>query len=268
MPYIMYRRHPEFRDTVRDKDNSLTLRLLDLNSLAFYTKGFYVEASYYVEGKTSVDKTTNLNSPFSSCSRASRILVFERRPTIDGQLIHQSSHTISYLVVVFVVFVVATHSSESKGQPRPKQSTTVHCETSFAVQQKVRKEKMKLVSSVAFAVFLAASSTTNTEAFGPAVPILPTAFGSSGSVAQSSSSSSPSTLSMRIGGSDLGRKQRILEVIDANPTAETVQSQLLSESTSATIQQCNWKLRKTLIRKVKHQASRYDLDVPSNFGVP
>jgi hypothetical protein len=117
---------------------------------------------------------------------------------------------------------------------------------------------MKLVSSIAFAFFLAGSNVV--DAFGPAVRL--------NNVPAAVSSSSSSSLQMNIGAKDLSRKQRILEVIDANPTAEVVKEQLLSDATSIQIQKCNWKVRKTLIRNIKSQAARYDIVVPEGFGEP
>lgn len=37
---------------------------------------------------------------------------------------------------------------------------------------------------------------------------------------------------------------------------------------SCTTQQCNWKLRKSMIRKVKVQADRFDIEMKPNFGQP
>mmetsp|Transcript_13018 Transcript_13018/g.24432 ORF Transcript_13018/g.24432 Transcript_13018/m.24432 type:complete len:834 (-) Transcript_13018:177-2678(-) len=122
------------------------------------------------------------------------------------------------------------------------------------------------LSTVALTVFLAATSKT-AEAFGPSAPIRGTAFGvNNNNVVVSNNGAS--SMTMRIGGSDMKRKQRILEIIDSNPSQEVVQDVLLSESTSAAIQKCNWKLRKVLIRKIKNQAGRYGLSVDASFGVP
>ena len=75
-------------------------------------------------------------------------------------------------------------------------------------------------------------------------------------------------MTMRVGQKDMKRKQRLVSIIDANPTKEVVQNELLSDETSEMIQKCSWKLRKVLIRKVKNQAERYEISVDSAFGVP
>lgn len=119
---------------------------------------------------------------------------------------------------------------------------------------------MRLVNSIALAVFLATSSPT--DAFGPAQPLHATsAFG--GSVQNNGHS-----MQMRIGHQDLQRKQRLLQILDANPDKDTVQNVVLSPQTSTMIEKCNWKVRKALLRKVQAQAQRYELDVPAAFGVP
>jgi hypothetical protein len=128
---------------------------------------------------------------------------------------------------------------------------------------------MRLVSTLALAVFLASSSsTTTTEAFGPAQPLQATsAFGAS---ITSNNNSNNNGMTMRIGTSDMNRKQRLLQIIDSSSsltTKETVQDVLLSSATSEMIQKCNWRVRKNLIRKVQKQASRYDLTVDPAFGV-
>lgn len=109
---------------------------------------------------------------------------------------------------------------------------------------------MKIVSSLAFAAFMASSA----EAFGPAQPL-------KGAVQNGSGTS----MYLNIG--DRKRRSRFCEIIDANPTKEIVESELLSDFSSEMIKKCNWKVRKTLIRKVKKQAERYDLTVDPSFGI-
>lgn len=126
---------------------------------------------------------------------------------------------------------------------------------------------MKLVSTFALAAFLA---TNSVEAFGPAAPLRATSAFSSSSTSTpiTNAGNSASSMTMRIGKQDLKRKQRLVKIIDTNPTKEVVQNELLSDETSKMIQKCSWKLRKVMIRKVKNQADRYELPVDSSFGVP
>ena len=109
---------------------------------------------------------------------------------------------------------------------------------------------MKIVSSLAFAAFMASS----TEAFGPAQPL-------NGAVQNGSS------VSMRVNIGDKARRSRIVAVLDSNPTKEVVENELLSEYYSDTVKQCSWKLRKAMLRKIKGQAERYDLPWDDSFGV-
>lgn len=127
---------------------------------------------------------------------------------------------------------------------------------------------MKLISTAALASFLTAPDTT--EEFGPAQPLHATSSfaGRSSSVPITNSGNGASTLTMRIGQQSMRRKQRLLDIIDTNPSKEMVQDVLLSQETSEMIQECHWKLRKALIRKIKRQAFRYEIAVDPNFGVP
>jgi hypothetical protein len=129
---------------------------------------------------------------------------------------------------------------------------------------------MRLVDTVALAVFLASSST---DAFGPARPLQATsAFAPSVVVTNSDISSNSERngiMTMRIGKQDMGRKQRLNDILKKKtPTKETVQNVLLTSETSELIQKCNWRVRKTMIRKVQNEAQRYDLTVDPTFGVP
>jgi len=117
---------------------------------------------------------------------------------------------------------------------------------------------MKIVSSVAFAAFYAAAiSTSTTDAFGPAQPLRTAAISNAGTAG----------ISMRINIGDKRRQGKILDIIEANPTKETVQSELLSDATSEELKRTNWKLRTTLLRKIRKQAARYELVTPTGFGV-
>eukprot|EP00536_Pseudo-nitzschia_multiseries_P010055 jgi/Psemu1/242642/estExt_Genewise1.C_2950016 len=73
-------------------------------------------------------------------------------------------------------------------------------------------------------------------------------------------------MSMRYGIGDQGRRSRICEIIDANPTKEIVEQELLSDVTSELVKKANWKLRKALNRKIRKQAERYEIEVDSAFG--
>jgi hypothetical protein len=64
------------------------------------------------------------------------------------------------------------------------------------------------------------------------------------------------------------RRQRVLKIVDSNPSEQAVRDVLLSESTSTMIEKCNWRLRKSLLRKVNEQAQRYGISVDPTFGVP
>jgi hypothetical protein len=130
---------------------------------------------------------------------------------------------------------------------------------------------MRIVNSIALAAFLASTATVVvvTDAFGPATPLhRPTPFGGSSGSSNKDYSSSSDTMTMRIGFSDLGRKQRINDILNSNPTKEIVETVLLSKETSMTIQKCNWKVRNALIRKIRTQAARYDVPVDPDFGIP
>ncbi len=109
---------------------------------------------------------------------------------------------------------------------------------------------MKIVSSLAFAAFMASS----TEAFGPAQPLKGAVQNGSG-------------VTMKVNIGDKVRRSRICEVLDANPTKEIVETELLSDFTSEQVKKCNWKLRKAMIRKIKGQAERYDIPWDASFGV-
>jgi hypothetical protein len=118
---------------------------------------------------------------------------------------------------------------------------------------------MKLASTFAFALFLASA-----DAFGQSSPVRGSAFG------VSTSSGRKGDMSMRIGYSDLHRRQRFNKVLTEygkNQSAENVKSQLLSPESASIIEKCNWKLQKVLIRKVKNQASKFDVEVEPTFGL-
>lgn len=111
---------------------------------------------------------------------------------------------------------------------------------------------MKIVSSLAFAAFLATAN-----AFGPSQPL-------KGAVVSNGSSGG---MSMRINIGNRIVQGRIIDVIGNNPTKEQVESELLDTKTGDQIAQTNWKLRTTLLRKVRKQADRYELSLPDGFGV-
>jgi len=111
---------------------------------------------------------------------------------------------------------------------------------------------MKIVSSLAFAAFMA----TSTEAFGPAQPL---------NAAVQNGAANGMTMNINIG--DKSRRSRVCAIIDANPTKEIVETELLSDFSSEQVKKCNWKLRKNMIRKIKKQAERFDIAVDPSFGV-
>lgn len=118
---------------------------------------------------------------------------------------------------------------------------------------------MKIVSSVALAIFLSSA-----EAFGPASPVNGNAFGAS------MQASRPSDMTMRVGKVDLARKQRfnnILADVGGLSSKDAVQSQLLSPEVGQLIEKSNWRLRKSMLRKVRAQARKVDVEVPPAFGV-
>jgi len=120
---------------------------------------------------------------------------------------------------------------------------------------------MKIVSSLAFAAFYAAAISTTTDAFGPAQPLR------AASGAAVSNAGTSGGMSMRICIGDKRRQGRILDIIETNPTKEMVQSELLNDATSEDLKNTNWKLRTTLLRKIRKQAARYELTTPVGFGI-
>lgn len=78
-------------------------------------------------------------------------------------------------------------------------------------------------------------------------------------------------LTMKTAVYDLKRRQKfnkILGEVRANPTKEVIDRTLLSTGTSDLIEQCNWKLRKSMIRKVNNMAEEFGAEVGEGFGVP
>lgn len=77
-------------------------------------------------------------------------------------------------------------------------------------------------------------------------------------------------MTMRISTNDMFRRQKMnqmLKVTSSSPAPkEYIEKELLSDDTSATIEKCNWKLRKAMIRKVKGQAFKFDVEVDPKFG--
>lgn len=117
---------------------------------------------------------------------------------------------------------------------------------------------MQIINTVAFAAFLlAASSTTQVaEAFGPAQPL------------NNAVTNNGSSMSMRINIGDQRKRSRITKIIESGPTKEVVEAQLLDANTSNDLQGCSWKVQKALLRKIRVQAFKYDLEVPDGFGTP
>jgi hypothetical protein len=119
---------------------------------------------------------------------------------------------------------------------------------------------MKIVCSLALALFLSSA-----EAFGPASPVNGNAFGVSTQASRSGD------MTMRIAKIDLARRQRfnnVLETVGGLSSKDAVQTQLLAPEVGKVIEKSNWKLRKAMLRKVRAQATKFDVDVPATFGVP
>lgn len=117
---------------------------------------------------------------------------------------------------------------------------------------------MKLISAVALALFL-----TSTEAFGPAVPVNGNSFGVS--------SSASNGMTMRVSVADRTRRQKFNKLLaDAGgkATKEAIEQQLVTKETEAILDSVNWKVRKTMMRKINHIAYKYDVAVDSSFGLP
>jgi hypothetical protein len=132
---------------------------------------------------------------------------------------------------------------------------------------------MKLVSSLALAWFVAtATTTTTTDAFGPATPLMRPFGGSSSSSSANkiaNNNNKNDAMTMRVGTSDLGRRQKfnqILQTVGVIGTPTAVQETLLSPETSTLISKMNWKVQKKVMRKVKNMAERQVLVVDSDFG--
>jgi hypothetical protein len=118
---------------------------------------------------------------------------------------------------------------------------------------------MKIISSLALALFLSSA-----DAFGPAAPVNGNAFGVS-------TQSRSGDMTMRVGTIDMVRRQKfndVLERVGGLASKEAVQTQLLSPETSRIVEKSNWKIRKFMLRKIRALATKYDVEVPSKFGVP
>ena len=120
---------------------------------------------------------------------------------------------------------------------------------------------MKIVSSFAFALFLSSS-----EAFGPASPVNGNAFGAS-----SQASHPAGDMTMRVGKVDMARRRKfnnVLENVGGLSSKEAVEATLLAPAFGTMIEKSNWKLRKAMLRKVRAQATKFDVEMPATFGVP
>ena len=73
---------------------------------------------------------------------------------------------------------------------------------------------------------------------------------------------------MRVGLRDMNRRQKfnkILSKVDENPSK--VSTLLLADDTSMLIQKCNWRVRSSLLRKVKDLAEANGVEMDASFGV-
>lgn len=124
---------------------------------------------------------------------------------------------------------------------------------------------MKLVTSLALALFVASATiSTTTDAFGPATPLRPAFSGTS-----NKAFNNDNAMTMRIGTSDMGRRQKfnqILQTVGVIGTKEAVVGTLLSEETSTLIAKLNWKVQKKVMRKVKNMAETQSLVLDPDFG--
>lgn len=119
---------------------------------------------------------------------------------------------------------------------------------------------MKLVNTLALALFVASA-----EAFGPAAQVNGNAFG------VSSQGARQGDMSMRIGLVDRARKQRFnktLKTVGGISSKEAIEQQLVNDEIGALIEKSNWKLRKSMLRKVIKQAEKFEVPIPDGFGVP
>lgn len=119
---------------------------------------------------------------------------------------------------------------------------------------------MKLINALALSLFLASA-----EAFGPSTPVSGNAFGVSSSVGKKND------MTMRVGMGDMKRKQKINDILKTSGNAnskEAVEQHLLSAETGAMVEKSNWKLRKSMLRKIRAQANRFGVEVDPAFGLP
>jgi hypothetical protein len=102
------------------------------------------------------------------------------------------------------------------------------------------------------------------SAFGPATPIF------TGGVVNNDQQ-----LTMRVSVSDMKRRQKITGMLDravvaGNPTAtkQAIETTVVTERTASILEAANWKLRNSMLRKVRILANKYDVPVELSFGMP
>ena len=117
---------------------------------------------------------------------------------------------------------------------------------------------MKIASSIAFALFLSTA-----EAFGPAAKVQGNAFGVS-------SSSNNGGLTMRVSVSDKKRRERLNVALKTSgaKSKEDVQTILLTPEVSSLVEKSNWRVRSKMLRQIRKQASKFDIEMDPSFGVP
>ena len=116
---------------------------------------------------------------------------------------------------------------------------------------------MKIASSIAFALFLSTA-----EAFGPAAKVQGNAFGVS--------SSNNGGMTMRLSISDKKRRERLNVALKTSgaKSKEDVQTILLTPEVSSLVEKSNWRLRSKMLRQIRIQASKFDIEIDPSFGVP
>jgi len=113
------------------------------------------------------------------------------------------------------------------------------------------------------ALTLLLAATSSVSAFGPATPV--------NSVVTNTNQNG---MTMRVSLGDANRrtlmKDKLQSAVKDSPeaTKAAIESELLSEKTSAVIEKMNWKRRKAMIRKVKGLAYANGVPVDASFGVP
>jgi len=111
---------------------------------------------------------------------------------------------------------------------------------------------MKLIQSLALAAFL-----HSVDAFGPAKPL----YGVQ----------NQGTMTMRVNIADQARGSRLKNILKETGIADTkeaVEQRLVTPEVSKMVERSNWKRRKVMLRKIRNQAQKFDVELGPGFGVP